>query len=148
LSGSLFFAMEETKLYRNIGLITSLIGLVLSFIFLYYLELGAVGFAWKMVIVQVISVNIQLYYNMKFLNLKMSEFVLHQLLSVLFFILLAFASSSAVYMTSNAIFNFLLTGTLYTFLVVIGTILFPYVFSTTHKEIQTFLKTKFLKRGL
>jgi hypothetical protein len=59
--------------------------------------IGTVGLAYKMIIVQFIVVNIQLYFNSKFLDLDMKYFVLHQLYSVIFFVILAYISSSFFY---------------------------------------------------
>ena len=146
LSGSLFFAMEETKLYKNIGILSSLVGLLLSFIFLYVLELGAVGFAWKMVLIQAVSVNIQLYYNVKLLSIKMLPFLIHQLVSVVFFVLLAYVSTQLIFTSYSGLLVFLLKGAFYTIMVLIGTIFIPYIFATNKQELRDFwqnIKTKF-----
>ncbi|QOY54076.1 lipopolysaccharide biosynthesis protein [Candidatus Sulfurimonas marisnigri] len=139
LSGSLFFALEETKIYRNIGLISSLLGLILTYIFIYLLELGAVGFACKMVIIQIISVNIQLYFNVKFLKIKLSPFIFHQIISILFFIVLAYFSAQIVLFEESILGNFLFQGTLYTMFVFITVLFFPFIFSSNKKEIMTFV---------
>ncbi|MBT5935166.1 oligosaccharide flippase family protein [Sulfurimonas sp.] len=135
LNGSLFFAMEKTALYRNIGLISALIGLMFTFIFIYMMELGAVGFAWKMVLIQIISVNIQLYFNAKLLNLNILPFLTHQILSVMFFCAMAFVSTQMIFIGENGIMIFLAKGIFYTFLVLVGTMLVPYIFSTNRDEI-------------
>jgi O-antigen/teichoic acid export membrane protein len=58
LSGSIFYATGQTHLYRNIGLITMGIGTLLTFIFVYLFDLGAIGLAYKMVIFQLLHVNV------------------------------------------------------------------------------------------
>ncbi len=55
-----------------------------TFILIYIFELGAVGLAWKMILIQFIGVNIQLYFNTKLLNLDMKHFLWHQIYSVVF----------------------------------------------------------------
>jgi len=142
LSGSIFYATGQTKLVRNIAFITQPIGLVLSFTFIYLFDLGALGLAIKMAIGQLIGVNIQLYFNAKFLNFKMKYFILHQLYAVLFFALLAYISSSIVSFDSPLIY-FLVSGMIYAITVTIFTYLFPQVFATTRDEIkQNLLRLK------
>lgn len=146
LSGSLFFASENTKQYRNIGLWVSLFGLILSIAFLYILQWGAVGFALKMVLIQIIGVNIQLYYNVKYLDMTLSPFIKHQVYVMLFFVLLAWLSSVSTFAILTPLWNFLCTGIIYTVLVLIGGILFPQIFSTSREELKATLSS--LKRKL
>jgi len=135
LSGSIFYSTGQTKLMRNIALFTQPIGLIISFVLIYLLDLGAIGLAYKMVIGQLIGVNIQLYYNSKFLGLNMSHFLWHQFNSVVFFIVLAFLSTFLVSIES-ALAEFLVSGFVYTLLVIIFAYIFPQVFSTKRDEIN------------
>lgn len=143
LSGSIFYATGQTKLYKNIGIFTAIVGAFLTVGCVYILELGAIGLALKMIIVQLLGANMQLYFNSKFLDFKMLRFLLHQIYSIIFFSLLAFLSSIVVSIFSPII-NFLISGILYTLLVIIFTYLFPVVFATTKDEIRVNWK-KFLK---
>lgn len=135
LSGSLFFSMGKTRLYRNIGIVSSIIGLIYSLIFIYFLEWGAVGFAWKVVLIQIISVNIQLYFNTKSLKLRVLPFLIHQLTSVLFFILMAYLSTQLFFISGNGAIVFLSKGVVYTIFVLVGVVAFPSIFSTSRKEL-------------
>ena len=146
LSGSLFFAMEETKVYRNIGIVSSVIGLIFSLTFIYFLELGAVGFAWKMILIQILSVNIQLYFNTKSLKLNIYPFLMHQLFSVIFFVLMAYLSTQLFFVNEYGIFIFLLKGIIYTIFVLIGVITFPSIFSISRQELLNFSKRIRYKR--
>ena len=142
LSGSIFYATGQTKRLRNIAFVTQPIGLLLTFTFIYILDLGAVGLAWKMIIGQAIGVNIQLYYNAKFLDFKMKHFILHQVYSILFFVALAYASSIFIDFHSPLV-SFLTSGFVYTVLVIIFVYIFPKVFATTRDEIkQNLLRLK------
>ncbi|MGB5920485.1 lipopolysaccharide biosynthesis protein [Arcobacter sp.] len=142
LSGSLFFALEETKLYRNIGIFSSFLGLGLTLLFVYYLELGAIGFAWKMVISQIISVNIQLYFNVKFLNLKMFPLVWHQVYAIIILSLLAYLSARFISF-DKVIWEFLLSGLIYSIGVGITIFLYPQIVAVSKSElIQIFAKKK------
>lgn len=138
LSGSLFFANGTTKLYRDIGLISSLIGLFFSYLFIYYFELGALGFGIKMILAQVIGVNIQLYFNTKLLDINMNSFVIHQIYTVVLFSFLAYISSCFVY-SSTIIINFLLSGFIYTIFIFICIILFPRIISLDKKKLFEYI---------
>ena len=123
---------------RNISLFTQPLGIIISFILIYLLDLGAIGLAWKMIIIQFIGVNIQLYFNSKFLDLDIKYFISHQLYSIIFFIVLAFVSSHLINLDSS-ILNFLLSGFIYTILVIIFTYIFPNIFSANKEEIKQIL---------
>lgn len=138
LSGSLFHATGKTAQYRNIDIVSSLMGLLFSLVFIYFLNFGALGLAYKMVLTQLISVTIQLYYNSKLLNLDFKYFLLHQAGSLLFFILIAFTATHIVSIPTP-LTSFLVSGFIYTVLVIIFGYLFPSVFATTHDEIKTTL---------
>ena len=141
LSGSLFFATNETKLYRNIGLVSSLIGLVFSYIFIYHLKLGALGFGWKMVLTQIIGVNIQLYFNTKLLGIKMHSFVIHQIYTVIVFVFFAYVSSIVIHL-DRTINDFLVSGLIYTIFILIFVSLFPQIISIERKELFKFIRKK------
>jgi len=138
LSGSIFYATGQTKLVRNIGFISMPIGMLLSFGFIYLFEYEAIGLAMKMVIGQIIGVNIQLYYNSKFLNFNMKYFILHQIYSIIFFIILAFLITTFISIESSIV-SFLISGMLYTIFVIIFTYIFPQVFATNRDEIKEIL---------
>ena len=91
-----------------------------------------------MIIGQFIGTNTQLYYNSKFLDFKMKSFLFHQIYSVLFFVLIAYVSSSMISFDSN-ILSFLFSGFLYTILVILGVYIFPQVFATSRDEIKYIL---------
>ena len=138
LSGSIFYATGKTKLLRNISFVTQPIGIIFSFLFIYILELEAVGLALKMILGQIIATNIQLYFNAKFLNLNIKSLVLHQIYSVIFFTVLAFISTSIIF-TDSLLFSFLLSGILYTFFVILATYMFPQIFALKRDEIDELL---------
>jgi len=142
LSGSIFYATGQTKLMRNMALFTQPLGMLATFILIYIFELGAVGLAWKMILVQFIGVNIQLYFNAKLLNLDMKHFLWHQIYAVVFFGILAIISSSVVFFDSPLI-NFLVSGVGYTFFVTISVYFFPQVFAINRDEIkENFIKVR------
>ncbi|MBU0633194.1 oligosaccharide flippase family protein [bacterium] len=141
LSGSLFFAAGTTKQYRNIGLTSALIGLVFSYLFIYHFELGAVGFAWKMILAQIIGVNIQLYFNTRLLKIKLLPFIFHQVYTVGIFVVMAYISTHLIYHIESVLFDFLLDGFIYTLLIILVTILYPSIFSVNKIELFSFLNS-------
>ncbi|WP_345993684.1 polysaccharide biosynthesis protein [Sulfurimonas sp. HSL-1716] len=140
LNGSLFFAMGETKPYSKIGIFVSFSGLVLSYLFIFHYKLGAEGLALKMVLTQVVGVNIQLFFNVKVLKIKMFPFLFHQFYTVVFFVVLAFFASSIPDIMSGYLSNFILKGMVYTILVCIGVFIVPVVFSTNKNELFSIMR--------
>jgi len=144
LSGSLFYATGQTKLIRNMALFTQPLGMLIAFIFIYLLDLEAVGLAYKMILIQFIGVNIQLYFNAKLLNLDMKHFIWHQVYAVLFFIVLAMVPTLLISFSSPMV-EFLISGFLYTFLVIIFIYVFPQTFAISRDEIKMNLNNIYKK---
>ena len=135
LSSSIFYATGKTKLYRNIAFFTQPLMLLLSYVFIVVFNLGAIGLALSMLVVQFIGVNIGLYFNSKFLKLDLKYFFSHQIYSVLIFLILALLAAIFNFFNSN-ILNFLTSGIFYTIFVIITIYIFPQVFATTREEIK------------
>lgn len=94
LSSAVFYATDQTRLYRNIGITFMLLGLPATYFLLaspsyYGFGFGAVGLAIKMVVFNIVTNNVYLYYNARFLRLPLSWYVVHQLVSVLAFLAIA-----------------------------------------------------------
>lgn len=72
LSGSLLLAAGDSKRFSWIGIFTSVCGIPLTFLLVsgQGANLGATGLALKLVLVQVLLVNIQLYFNARYLELS------------------------------------------------------------------------------
>jgi len=146
LSGSIFYATGQTKLMRNISLFTQPFGMLLSLLLIYLFDLEATGLALKMIILQIIAVNIQLYFNAKFLNLNMKSFLLHQVYSLSIFALLAYSITLFVSL-GTPLLSFLFSGILYTILVTIITYMFPQIFALKKDEILQFKEMILIKIG-
>jgi O-antigen/teichoic acid export membrane protein len=79
LNGNFFFATDRVYLYRNIGIIFTILGVIFTFFLLgphKYggLNLGANGLSLKMMLLQMISVNVQLWFNAKYLKYSFKAF--------------------------------------------------------------------------
>ena len=139
LSGSIFYATGQTKLIRNISFFTQPFGMLMSVVLLYWFDLGAIGLAFKMVFMQWIGTNIQLYFNAKLLRFKMMTFVWHQIYTLILLALLAYISTLIIMFNSD-ILTFLISGVLYTIFVTILIYIFPQIFATSRDEIHIIMK--------
>ncbi|MDF1683523.1 MAG: oligosaccharide flippase family protein [Legionellaceae bacterium] len=84
--GGVLLALRKTALYRNIALVSTVIGVIITYFllaprsfFLPGLELGSLGLALKLVLIQFFSVTVQLYFVCKLVEEKMSRYLLSQL---------------------------------------------------------------------
>ena len=101
LNISVFYATGQTRLHRNIGIIFQVIGLGVTYWFLAPNSaggwgLGSTGLALKMVLTQIIIVNIQLWFNTRRLNLSYSWFLGHQIMVLALFSVLGFGLQHVV----------------------------------------------------
>jgi len=140
INAALFFATEDTRKYRNIGLVTTVIGLIFSYIFIYTLKWGAEGLAWKMVVAQIIGVNIQLFFNAKKLDIIYFKFLYHQFYTIIFFCVVAFVANLLVGAYTAADIQFFITGAVYSCLALLGVFMFPPIFGVSREELTRFFR--------
>lgn len=146
LSGSVFFASGQTRLYRNIGIITLLLGVILTFFLLaptrlLGLHLGSLGLAIKMVTIQFISVNIQLYFNAKFLAVSFWKYLIHQLIIIIILGVIAYFSKVILeFMLQYSLLSFFLSGILYVVISAAVIYFFPQLIAVSRFEQKKFLK--------
>jgi O-antigen/teichoic acid export membrane protein len=154
INATVFFATSRTVAYRNIGIALIFIGLPLTFILLGpreygALQTGATGLAAKMVMIQFLSVNIQLWYNAKMMKLPFRSFFIHQILVISAFVALALISSYAarsVLQGTHFFVQFLGSGFLYT-LCILGLVLFyPAICGMKKAEVVSVLGHFFRKK--
>lgn len=147
LSGSVFYATAQTRLYRNIGIVFMIIGLPITYFLIapkdmMGLNAGSTGLAVKMVLVQFFGVNVQLYFNLKLFKLPFWKYFAHQIFCVASLLLVAYVSVGSIdYLQSstNIVINFILSGALYSLLVAGFTLLVPALFGLTRNDVQTFV---------
>jgi O-antigen/teichoic acid export membrane protein len=97
MSTTVLLALEETKLYSQLAILSTVIGIPLSYFLmaphtLGGLAAGATGLVIKTLLVKFIGVNLQLWYNAKHLSLRFFQLFTHQIASLAIFTLLVFAS--------------------------------------------------------
>lgn len=153
LSGSLFYATDQTKLYRNIGVLFMLLGLPVTYFLIapknaFGIALGAEGLSIKMVLIQFIAVNVQLYFNTRFLKLSFWRYLGHQVICLGYLSAIAFISifliNKILNLQQNIIANFISTGVIYSLIVFASVYLFPALFGLKKRDIA-WLAEKILK---
>ena len=144
LGGAVFLATEQTKIIRNIGVSSGLLGLIISFLLIlprdfYGQGMGAFGLALKMIIVQFITVNIYLWVNTRFLKLSFRKFIGHQLLVLgVLFIFAKLAQYFTVIITGQLLMGFLISGITYTIFVVLLIVMYPRIIIMERSELMDY----------
>lgn len=145
LSGSVFFATERTAAYSRISAFFMIIGIPLTYILLAepdttQIQTGAAGLALKMIITQFLAVNVQLYYNARWLKFSMMRNVVHQIVCVAVLIIIAMITRGIIDRliagSAQAPVIFVISGIVYTALV--GAILscYPAIAGLEGKDID------------
>ena len=147
LTSSLFYATGRTKLYRNITVIFSLVSLPLTYFLIapvgmFGLNAGATGLAIKMVIINIIGVNVQLYFNAKLLHLSYLHYLVHQIGCLLFFTSFAvMASFVADYLLIDGVlYDFILSGVTYTMIVIAAVYFKPEILGLKREDVQSLVQ--------
>ena len=149
LNSVVCMAAGETRLYSKIGVLFALIGIPVGYLLLapadkFGLNGGATGLAVKMLLIQIVGVNVQLYYNCRLLKLDFLRYVRHQVSSVL--LLLAFSllallgSESLSALAGRPIPGFLFSGLLYSLLIAAVFYLKPVLFGLERKDITSLIQ--------
>lgn len=144
MNASLFFAAGRTIAYRNIGIFMIVLSLPLSFFLIGpgeygALNSGATGLAAKMVAIQLLSTNLQLFYIARLLKLPFLKLLGHQAIIVLIFVPVAIASSYAVSIilsAGNVFEQFLLSGAMYSLGIFALVLAFPVLCAMQREEFQ------------
>jgi len=150
LTGSVFYATGQTRLYRNIGITFMLVSLPVAYFLIappenFGLGLGATGLAIKLVVLQSINVNIRLFFSSRLLHFKFMRYFGHQFLCLgclLGAAWIAKLSVDTVIATqSKMIINFMLSGMLYTTIVIALSYFQPLIFGLKNKDVNLLLKS-------
>jgi O-antigen/teichoic acid export membrane protein len=147
LSGAVYMAAGQTGLYSKIGILFMLIGIPVGYFLIapenrMGFNAGATGLAIKMVIMQIIGVNVQLYFNCRLLRLNFLHFVFHQIITISLFLVL---SASAMLFVERLrvlqhyiLINILFSGIVY-FCMIIGLLYYkPSIFGLKRENISFF----------
>ena len=146
LSGSVYYATGQTRIYRNIGVVGMVAGLPVMLWLVVPAEsgglgLGAIGLALKMVVLQFIIVNVGLWFNTRLLSMRFWKFLAHQLIVPAGFLACALASSTLISLLAlPRLGQFLLAGVGYTFLVAGMILLIPQLAGLQRGETGAFVR--------
>lgn len=139
--GSLLISYEKTSILRNVGSLVIVFGLVLS-IFLIgpdaynCLQLGAVGYAYKMIIYQIILSNVFLIIVSKLIRLKLRKIIFHQIYVVgVLYIIMKISELILQNKFSNVNLAFFLSGVLYSLLCAILIFTFPRIIGLNRNKL-------------
>jgi len=152
-NASVFYATGRTRLYRNIGIINNIVGLLVSYILMapsnrLGMGFGATGLAIKMVVFTIIAVNVRFYFNARLLNLDFLRYVIHQVLVVVCFLSIAAVSRLAMDrglgLSERVVTSFILAGTFYTGVVMILVFFCPSRFGLNREDLH-FISSYFTK---
>ena len=109
------------------------------------LNAGATGLAIRMVALQFIAVNVQLYFNSRLLGLQFWRYLGHQIVSVGFLLGVAviskFIVDKGIGFHDKIILSFVLAGVLYTLMVMILGYVQPVLFGLQRRDIHSLAKS-------
>jgi O-antigen/teichoic acid export membrane protein len=147
LNASVFYATAQTKLYRNIGIIFNLVGLPATYFLIaphdkLGMNAGAIGLAAKMVILNIIGVNVQLYFNSKRLRFNYWNYLRHQIVAVgILFALAISADFVATYLLrlSGNVIVFIVSGVIYSASAAVVVYKLPIILGMRREDIVSFI---------
>lgn len=145
LCGSVFYSTDNTKLYRNIVIVTMLISLPISYFLIapnkyYGLGFASEGLALKMVVSQLIAVNLLLYYVTRIIKINFYKFILHQIIvCIILFSLSYFSKWIFLGLDFHYFIKFMLSGLFYLISVLLLIVINPKILSLKRKDIYKFI---------
>ena len=111
----------------------------------YALNLGSVGLALKMIILQFFLVNVQLYFNSKFLKINFFHFLFHQFSVIIILVAIAYISNFFSSTISNFLISFFTQSVIYLFSIMLIIYNYPKLIGLNSRSITKY-KTLILKK--
>ncbi len=152
LCSSFFLGAGQTRIYRNVGIVTMMAGFPVVFFLLapssyHGLGIGANGLAIKMVLSNIIYANVLNYLLCRTLKVSFLRSLGHQILCPAAMISLTLIAEhiGALWATSSMMGPFFLNGIVYTLLVALFVFLVPSLFGLTRSDLQI-LKDRILQK--
>jgi len=133
LCGAVLYSSGKTNIVRNVSIPFQIVGLILVFFFisphdLGGLNLGSIGLAYKMIILQIIVVNVYLWHCTKILSLSFLKHLLKQFFILFILFLFSFGLKFIFKNVTDYLFLNLLINGIFYFII---TIIFIYFFPST-----------------
>ncbi len=145
LIGSVYYATGQTRQYRNIGLVGQLTGLPLTYwilmpVSLGGLGMGASGLAIKMLLLQVLMVNVLLWFSARLLEVSFMRLLGHQIRVPIAFLFCAWFVSIVEGLSGASRFTgFLFSGVVYCLLAFGAVAIFPWFFGIARNDLRNFI---------
>ena len=146
LTASAYFATERTRIYRTIGITQLIVGLVFTFFFLAPsrlggLNLGASGLAAKMVLIQLLSVNIQMVIIARILKVNWQSLLWHQLFTIALLMVIAASVKWGVsqIITLPDHWAFVVSGIVYSLTCLVGVLILPSLTGMSRADVRVYL---------
>ena len=147
LGNSLMYATERTQTVRSIGLAGLALGLLMTAFVLAPrhfggLGLGAIGLAGKMVLHQIVIVNVILWSNARYLGVKFGPLLWRQLVTPVSFGICAFASGAlaARAFPATIVASFLAAGVMYTMLASALALIWPSALGLEREDVAIIVR--------
>ncbi len=146
LNSSVIYAKSGTTIIRNIALVLSPIGMLLSFLLISssFFNLGASGLAIKVLTLESVSVIIILLHISKYLKIKLFKYFVHMVFAPLTLLLIAFAIKWILeyfsFSSDFSIFSFVFSGFIYSLLTGSLIFIFPSFAGLSRSNIDLALK--------
>jgi O-antigen/teichoic acid export membrane protein len=149
LTGAFFYATGKTALYRNVGIIFLILGLPMTYFLIapgakMGLDAGAMGLSIKMVLIQVVAVNVLLYFSTRYLGLSFWRYLRHQLGCVASLLITAWLVMVGVDhipgVQDNVVPSFLIAGLIYSVLVLALCYVQPMIFGMKREDVNSLLQ--------
>jgi len=143
MNGSFFMGTNQTKIYSKIGIAFLIIGIPFTFFMiaptnLLGLNLSSLGLAIKMVVIQLIGVNVELFFISKILKFSYWFILKNQFLIIC---VLGLNALVALYVSDfivkRVFVSFFLSGVLYTLTTALLLYAFPALINTSRKDLSS-----------
>ncbi len=146
LNGAIVYATHKTKLFFNIAIFATPLGLILNIILInpYFLALGHNGLVIKTVIVDFISLIIVLFILSKEYNISFSKIIVHFLFLIPFLTVAYVVSIASDLLGLKLIIGFIFSGLVYTMLLFVFLYIYPPIFGL-NKNVRLIVN-KYIKR--
>jgi ethanolamine transporter EutH len=151
LSNVLFFATDQTRLFADITMVSMVIGVPFTYFLLaspqhYGLAAGAIGLAVKMVLFNIVTNNVLLWFNARFLNLPFGWYVRHQIVTFVVFLLIAagvtFVSDHWIMPGAQVFLKFVVSGVFYFLVAGAVVFLFPDILGISRQKMLSLLNRR------
>jgi len=153
INGSFFYSTQRTKEYRNVGLFFMSFGILLSFFLIapsgmYGLNLGAKGLAIQMVLIQILTVNVNSYLNCRFFKIRYSNLLTYQIVIFVILVLIGLTCNNIINsVTQSGFLKLLMFGTILTIITTGIVYIFPSIIGFENRiQILDLLKSRNIKK--